>query len=241
MLSQKRADLLRQLREFFHDRGFLEVETPLVSDEVIPELHIEPLRLENGEFLQASPELAMKRLVGRGGPGHFSGDAFVSRRRARPACTIRSSRSSNGIASATTCTAGIDFVDEMMQYAARHAARRRERRMPRRSKRTLAINPHTASLEQLAGESEALAIGHGSQRPRRMAQRDSGKARRAAAWPRPAGDHLSLSGVASVAGARRRLAGWARSRRAIRALLSRRRTRQWLSRAHRRRGTTAPL
>ena len=42
---EQRADLLRRLREFFHERGFLEVETPLVADEVIPELHIEPLRL----------------------------------------------------------------------------------------------------------------------------------------------------------------------------------------------------
>ena len=62
----ERADLLRRLREFFHERGFLEVETPLVADEVIPELHIELLRLENGQFLQASPELHMKRLLAAG-------------------------------------------------------------------------------------------------------------------------------------------------------------------------------
>jgi lysyl-tRNA synthetase class 2 len=80
---EKRAELLRRLREFFRERGFLEVETPLVADEVIPELHIEPLRLENGQILQASPELAMKCLLAAG---------------ATP-----SSRSSNGTAWAMAC------------------------------------------------------------------------------------------------------------------------------------------
>src|SRR4051812_242298 len=63
---QKRAALLCRLREFFDQRGFLEVETPLLSKEVIPELHIEPIRTAAGEFLQASPELHMKRLLAAG-------------------------------------------------------------------------------------------------------------------------------------------------------------------------------
>jgi lysyl-tRNA synthetase class 2 len=54
------------LRKFFDDRGFYEVETPLVANEIIPELHIEPIRAASGDFLQSSPELHMKRLVAAG-------------------------------------------------------------------------------------------------------------------------------------------------------------------------------
>jgi lysyl-tRNA synthetase class 2 len=74
----RRCDLLRQLREFFHERGFVEVETPLLSHEVIPELHIEPLLVEShdttcrtAQWLQASPELHMKRLLAEGMPAIF--------------------------------------------------------------------------------------------------------------------------------------------------------------------------
>ena len=74
-----RSALLRKLRDFFYAQGFIEVETPLVASEVIPELHIEPFRLESGEFLQASPELHMKRLLAAGA-GSLSGNAIVSRR-----------------------------------------------------------------------------------------------------------------------------------------------------------------
>jgi lysyl-tRNA synthetase class 2 len=63
---QQRASLLRSLRRFFDDRGFFEVETPLLANEIIPELHIEPIQTASGDFLQSSPELHMKQLVAAG-------------------------------------------------------------------------------------------------------------------------------------------------------------------------------
>ena len=45
---RRRAEVLARLRAFFADRGFLEVETPLVDDEIIPELHIEPFAVDDG-------------------------------------------------------------------------------------------------------------------------------------------------------------------------------------------------
>jgi lysyl-tRNA synthetase class 2 len=70
-MLRSRGQLLRRLREFFLQRDFVEVETPLLADEVIPELHIEPFRLADGRFLQASPELHMKRLLAEGAEAIF--------------------------------------------------------------------------------------------------------------------------------------------------------------------------
>jgi lysyl-tRNA synthetase class 2 len=72
-----RAEMLARLRAFFAERGFLEVETPLLDREIIPELHIEPFGVcEDREatptlWLQASPELHMKRLLAEGLPAIY--------------------------------------------------------------------------------------------------------------------------------------------------------------------------
>lgn len=72
-----RARLLLATRVFFAERGFTEVQTPLASAEVIPETHIEPVRTSDGLFLQASPEMHMKRLLcGGSGPIFQLGKAF---------------------------------------------------------------------------------------------------------------------------------------------------------------------
>ncbi len=64
---RQRSELLAKVRRFFWERDFLEVETPLLADEVIPELHIEPMGVgADQKWLQASPELHMKRLVAAG-------------------------------------------------------------------------------------------------------------------------------------------------------------------------------
>ena len=73
-MLRRRALLLKQLRRFFDERGFLEVETPLLSRDSVVDRHLDPLsvtlfddarRPEEGErrWLQTSPEFGMKRLL----------------------------------------------------------------------------------------------------------------------------------------------------------------------------------
>ena len=74
---QLRARLLNRLREFFYERGFLEVETPLLSADTVVEQHIDPIpvllasdprRPNEGQpmWLQSSPEFHMKRMLASG-------------------------------------------------------------------------------------------------------------------------------------------------------------------------------
>ena len=69
MLSKKgllvRAALFRLIRSFFYQQGFLEVDTPIRQPIYIPESNITPIKAEK-EYLQASPELCMKRLLAAG-------------------------------------------------------------------------------------------------------------------------------------------------------------------------------
>ena len=60
-----RAALFQSIRTFFVHKKFLEVDTPIRQPSFIPESTIEPIEAGSW-FLQASPELCMKRLLGRG-------------------------------------------------------------------------------------------------------------------------------------------------------------------------------
>ena len=72
-----RHALRKRLRSFFDDRGFIEVDTPLLSHDSVVDLNIDPLRVtvfsdptqpDVGQtlWLQTSPEFAMKRLLAAG-------------------------------------------------------------------------------------------------------------------------------------------------------------------------------
>lgn len=72
----RRAELLRTTRRFFDERGFLEVETPILSRDTVVDRHLDPLETEVRGFgppqlmwLQTSPEFAMKRLLTAPGVG----------------------------------------------------------------------------------------------------------------------------------------------------------------------------
>jgi lysyl-tRNA synthetase class 2 len=72
-----RAELLARVREFFAARGFLEVETPILSADIVVDRHLDPFETvlrpdatsAEGRrlWLQTSPEFAMKRLMAAGG------------------------------------------------------------------------------------------------------------------------------------------------------------------------------
>jgi len=73
-----RAELLGKVRVFFQTRGFLEVETPLLSAETVVDRHLDPFEIsvfktdmksggDQKMWLQTSPEFAMKRLMAAGG------------------------------------------------------------------------------------------------------------------------------------------------------------------------------
>ena len=85
-----RATMLHRLREFFDSRGFLEVETPILSADTVVDRHLDPFWTEirgqgsgvsrqsagtpnlqiskspNQLWLQTSPEFAMKRMLAAG-------------------------------------------------------------------------------------------------------------------------------------------------------------------------------
>ncbi len=60
-----RAAFFRTIRSFFYQHGFLEVDTPIRHPLFIPESNITPIASER-EYLQASPEICMKRLLAAG-------------------------------------------------------------------------------------------------------------------------------------------------------------------------------
>lgn len=78
-----RAALLRLIRQFFEGQGFIEVDTPLRLPVSIPERHIK-LFLAEEQYLQASPELCMKRLLAHGATPIFQlGHCFRKEERGR--------------------------------------------------------------------------------------------------------------------------------------------------------------
>ncbi len=74
-ILEERAALFARVRAFFAARGVLEVDTPVVVNHPVSDVHIHAARVElaggRALFLHTSPEYAMKRLLAAG-----SGDIF---------------------------------------------------------------------------------------------------------------------------------------------------------------------
>lgn len=68
-MLQTRAVMLRAIRHFFEQRGYLEVETPSLARDIVIDAWLEPLEVTSEAerwFLQTSPEAFMKRLLAAG-------------------------------------------------------------------------------------------------------------------------------------------------------------------------------
>lgn len=78
-LLKKRMEIIKEIREFFYSRNYLEVETPILSPFLIPESHIEifgtkqinPYGDERNFYLTPSPEIWMKKLLAEGSGSIF--------------------------------------------------------------------------------------------------------------------------------------------------------------------------
>lgn len=60
-----RSCVLQSIRSFFHDKGYIEIETPVRIPAPAPEANIDAFQTEEW-FLHTSPELCMKRLLAAG-------------------------------------------------------------------------------------------------------------------------------------------------------------------------------
>lgn len=76
--AKQRANVLATIRKFFNERDVIEVETPLLSNGTITDVHLDPFitqfnystdsNIEEAKalYVQTSPEFAMKRLLASG-------------------------------------------------------------------------------------------------------------------------------------------------------------------------------
>lgn len=165
---RRRAELMQRLRAFFVDAGFLEVETPMLSADIVVDRHLDPfvthyqvpgaLDDQAGKtlWLQTSPEAAMKRLMAAGGEAIFQVTrSFRNRERGRlhnPEFTlIEWYRRGDGL------EAGMQLLGELTQTLLD---------VPRVDRITYAeafqqyleIDPHQADVAQLSAAAERLNI-----------------------------------------------------------------------------------
>ena len=164
---QLRAELLSRVRKFFAERDFLEVETPILSADVTVDRHLDPLSTvlpddprqpEVGRrlWLQTSPEFGMKRLLAAGakaiyqitrafrggeiGPLHNPEFTIVEWYRVGDDMTAGMALLSDlcGTLLGTPAAERLSYADAFQRF--------------------VAVNPHTASVAELAVAAQRLKV-----------------------------------------------------------------------------------
>lgn len=65
-----RSSITWSIREFFNNRGVIEVHTPVLGSRTVSDVHIDSIAVQS-DFLQTSPEFFMKRLLASGVPSCY--------------------------------------------------------------------------------------------------------------------------------------------------------------------------
>lgn len=154
-----RASVLRSIRAFFDDAGFVEVETPLLSADTVVDRHIDPIgvTLPDGVdsalggkamWLQTSPEFAMKRLMAAGGEAIYQvTHAFRADERGQlhnPEFTI-----AEWYRRGDDMTAGMQLLSDLCEAVLQRGPAERVT-YAQAFTRGLDIDPHQATVEELA-------------------------------------------------------------------------------------------
>lgn len=161
---ERRAALLIRVRDFFAARGVLEVDTPMVINAPVTDVHIHSaeVRLQGAQrpyFLHTSPEYAMKRLLAAG-----SGDIYqichvvrgLERGRLHNAEFMLVEYYRLGFSLERL----MDDVEELVRKLFEPGARRETERISYRDVflRELQLDPLTASLPDLHAASRACSF-----------------------------------------------------------------------------------
>ncbi len=173
-MLERRAELLALARRFFADRGVLEVDTPLVINAPVTDVHIHSARVSFDEagapegarpyFLHTSPEYAMKRLLA-GGAGDIYQICHVVRALERGRLHNAEFTLIEWYRRGFTLDALMSEVEALVrELLSPEGARRRSERLSYREifRRELAIDPFEASLETLEREAREAGFTAGS-------------------------------------------------------------------------------
>ena len=161
---QRRAELLDRLRAFFKSRGFLEVQSPSASRETIPEAHIRLMGLADGQhWLQASPEMHLKRLLCQGaGPIFEVARIWRDEERGKqhhPEFTLV-----EWYRPGDDMHQGMSLLDELLQ-ATLGSKPAQQTSYREAFLRTLGVDPHTASAEELSAVAQQQGIAFAGEAP----------------------------------------------------------------------------